>query len=118
MKNYMAVIVLLFAGNAFAAAQDLRCMGTEPFWNAKITGDKIIVAAPGEKDQSYKITLRTSPIGVPESFGEVLKGKGAAGDVTITVRADEKCTDGMSDATYSKEIWLLQNDQLVVGCCK
>lgn len=118
MKKYMAALLLISAGNAVAASQDLKCMGTEPFWNAKITADKITVSAPGEKDQSYKITLRASPLGVPESFGHVLKGQGAAGEVIATIRADEKCTDGMSDATYSKEIWLLQNDQLVVGCCK
>ena len=117
MKILLALSATLLAAPAFAANL-YACGGTEPFWDADISNNSVMINFVGEEPTTYLIKQRTYPMGTPETFGEVIQAVAPNGaKASITIRKDDKCNDGMSEQTYTHEIWFLKGDKLVVGCC-
>lgn len=119
MRVFFAVPVLatLFGATVFAANR-YHCVGTEPFWSADVSEKTVIVSSPGEERETLLIAQRSYPQGTAPSFGEVIRAGKPGVDATLTIRSDSKCNDGMSEQTYTHEIWFLRNNTLVVGCCR
>lgn len=115
-KALLTILCFMVAGPAMAAS-NYKCIGTEPFWNISVAGDSVKVRAPGEQDVTLKIAQRLYPQGMSESIGEAIIAQNEKSAVHMTVRADGKCNDGMSDKLYSHEVWVTLNNKLLVGCC-
>lgn len=72
----------------------LRALGTEPFWNARISGGMLIYTTPeDQKGQHAALTRRDLPNGA-EFSGKL----GGSAIRLIVTRA--ACSDGMSDRSY------------------
>ncbi|HWU42909.1 MAG TPA: hypothetical protein VN132_05700 [Bdellovibrio sp.] len=116
MKSLLAVLVFLAAAPSFAGNK-YECVGTEPYWKAKVQDDLILADDANDGPQILSVSNRIYPLGTADSFGEVVKAQGAKYDAVLTIRADAKCNDGQSDDAYSHEVWFLKGNKLVVGCC-
>jgi uncharacterized membrane protein len=69
-------------------------LGTEPFWAAKVNGDKLTYSTP-EEQVGRTISVTRSMRGELVDLAGTLAGK----DLTLTLSAGP-CSDGMSDTVY------------------
>lgn len=81
-----------FAG--IAPGEQVDVTGTEPFWGARITGDRILYSTP-ETPAGVEIAATRFAGNSGLSFSGALDG--STFDLMITPGA---CSDGMSDRTY------------------
>ncbi len=95
-------------------AQALNCSGTEPFWGATVSDDKIVLEGPGyETPYSIAVTGVTSAIGISADFLKVYSNDNGQ----VAVVTGNKCTDGMSDFEFPNEIILFTGSGTLYGCC-
>lgn len=91
--------------NEYAA--DLNLTGTEPFWGVKIRKDKITLSRPDHPDL------------VAANTGAEVSGKTAtwkSNELTITLKSQPGCSDGMSDRRYPYAAQVKVGDEVLKGC--
>jgi uncharacterized membrane protein len=109
MKTLIS-LSLLFCSFSTSAAT-FSCVGTEPFWGAKITDKGVHYSDPVSKEH-LKITSKKNAIGFAEGASFVVKTK-----YTSTAVAMGECSDGMSDEVYSHTIVMEKGGVVLSGCC-
>lgn len=90
---------------------EYKCLGNEPFWDVRITGDDIIYTTP-ENSTSFKLTHFSAEDGVHH-----YRGESEAGDISIAVKP-EACNDTMSDKEYSYSSRVTINGRALRGCAE
>lgn len=103
------LFVVLITTSSFAG--ELKCFGTEPFWNIKVLEDKIIVDdfSTDEPFES-KIISRNN-----QDALQVIQAEGR----TLNIRK-ALCNDGMSDNEYEFEVTVTDSSnqtETKYGCC-
>jgi len=102
----------------------LVCMGTEPFWNAKVSTEEGLRFADIDQNEAVMpITKAMNAIGRMHRFA-VLASDGKT-RATAMLGTNESCSDGMSDRDFGWRMdLLLERDgdgeypQLYEGCCR
>lgn len=90
--------------------QRLAALGTEPFWNLAIEGDRLRYISADEPESRVGQVSRREEGGVL-----VLEGRLAGRPVRAAVRR-ERCSDGMSDRTYPLAIEIVLDGRRLAGC--
>ena len=85
-------------------------LGTEPFWAAKVDGDRLTYLTPEDQVGRPVAVARTSQ-GDSVEFAATLAGK----RLTLTVSAGP-CSDGMSDTVYPFAVRRRHGDDEQRGC--
>lgn len=107
-----------------AIPDGLVCMGTEPFWNAKVSaGEGLRFADMDQNETVMPVTKAMNAIGRMHRFA-VLASDGKT-RATAILGTNESCSDGMSDRDFGWRMdLLLERDgdgeypQLYEGCCR
>ncbi len=102
----------------------LVCTGTEPFWNAKVSGKEGLRFADMDQNETVMpINRAMTAIGRIHRFA-VLASDGKT-RATAMLGTNESCSDGMSDRDFGWRMDLLlerdgddQFPQLYEGCCR
>lgn len=97
----------------------LRCGGAEPFWSLEIAGGEARYAAPDENDAALRAGAWIDAAGRPPGYRFVvpLTRAGRSGYVAVA-RAENFCTDGMSDFDFPfLTIVILPEGRVLEGCC-
>ncbi len=79
---------------------NLHCLGTEPFWDARLSAgtSTMLMKGPEAPDMTLNIAQSVSPMDVVlPSLGIAFAGTGEPG---FAVLRPESCSDGMSERTY------------------
>lgn len=98
------------AFSAIAPDETVYLTGTEPFWNAEVSGSKAIYSTPENQDGvSFKVDRFAGNNGLAFT-GSI---DGAAFDLTVT---PGQCSDGMSDRTYPYTATLRIGEDQRNGC--
>jgi uncharacterized membrane protein len=99
----------------------LRCLGTEPFWDATLSPDTSTMLLTGldAADITLNIVQSLRPMDVMlPSLGIVF---GAPGETGFAVLRPESCSDGMSDRTYGlSAVFFVGKPGAIMGlsgCC-
>lgn len=92
---------------------NLRCIGTEPFWNIAVDGDRLIFNTPEERDVSHPIRAVRGAQGFRDPTRAII-----ADGVTL-VAVPQICSDGMSDRVFGLRALVVGTDEprLMSGCC-
>jgi len=110
MKSILLVLIVsLFSVNALA----LNCHGTEPFWSAEVSDEKVDFLDFDDKVQSTRITEVKAASGFTSSFMQIYVN--ARGPVAVVT--SNTCSDSMSDFAFPKEIILFTDMGVRYGCC-
>lgn len=113
MKKLILLTLAFVSINAFAAPNDYKCLGTEPFFSVSIKG----------KTLSFNDTVKTSKLtvdaplnaaGMSEGVVTVFKNKKA--DINVSI-VSGSCSDGMSDETYDYHMVFTKGSTVLYGCC-
>ena len=108
--SFVFLFVALFSGQAMA----LSCHGTEPFWGAEISPEKVIFIDPIlESEKTIDLVSKEAPAGFSDSFMQIYTN--ANGPVAVVT--SNKCSDGMSDFVYPNELILFTDNGTLYGCC-
>ena len=91
----------------------LRAFGTEPFWGARIEGRCITYSHPDDQDGT-RVWTRYSGSGGGSSWSGALDGR----PFILRVRAQPKCSDGMSDRRYPYAVDLTVGGEKRTGCAE
>lgn len=120
MKSLITAFCSLFLiGAAGAQAADFSCVGTEPFWSLKVAGNTLTFSTPEDPDgTAMKIKSVRDAAGLAPGFARVYRVKRGCHSATLTIVHDEKCSDGMSDQTYTHAAVYDDGGKTVFyGCC-
>lgn len=101
--------------SANALPETLICFGTEPFWDLRHEGDRLIGGGVDEADRrDFMIDTVTGAAG---ASSRVVVARDRQGTVTLGI-APEECGDGMSDRIYALGARLSEgNAPTRIGCC-
>lgn len=88
----------------------LRALGTEPFWNAQISGEMLTYTSPDDQKGRHAELVRRDRAGGAEFSGKL---GGSALHIAVTKRA---CSDGMSDRSYPFTVVLTLGSERRQGC--
>lgn len=87
-------------------------MGTEPGWTAEITPGRINYNGNyGDTQIRLPVTAAT-----PTNGGISYQAAGNGNSITIAIRYNASCSDGMSDRLYADEVTITANGQSYRGC--
>ena len=92
-----------------------RCLGTEPFWDAKVEGGDLVLRSPDDQGGDRRPVQGVLDTGVFRDPARVV----VARDMTLFSHP-QICSDGMSDRLFGLAATLvLHGDQprLLSGCC-
>lgn len=92
-----------------------RCLGTEPFWDAKREGGDLVLRTPENQGGDRRAVQAVLDSGIFRDPARVV----VARDMTLFSHP-QICSDGMSDRLYGLSATLvLQGDQprMLSGCC-
>jgi uncharacterized membrane protein len=98
-----------------------ECIGTEPFWSAKITDKRIYFEDFGTETRESCTYIIKIPHNRSEASGQIFEGKLSAGIIRVIILPKEKqcpCSDGMSETDYLYEVLIEQNGAYTQGCAK
>jgi uncharacterized membrane protein len=90
----------------------LQALGTEPFWNVRIDGARLVYTTP-EDQKGQMITAARDDTSVASTWTGQLAGK----PVEVSI-VPEKCSDGMSDTEYPFSAWLKLGGTMRHGCAR
>lgn len=91
-------------------AANVRALGTEPFWNARIEGDLLTYTTPEDQTgRKGRVKRRDTAIGA------VFSGRLDDADLVLTL-AKRACSDGMSDRAYPLSAVLTLGSERREGC--
>ncbi len=112
MKYLMALLVAFPLLSQPALA--LNCFGTEPFWRAEISTQKLVLQKMSEEVAiSIPLTSRSGVAGYTQDFVQVHSNMNGP----VAVVTSTPCNDGMSDYTYPQQIILFTGADNLYGCC-
>lgn len=95
----------------------LQCIGTEPFWSARIADGEAVFEDPVSDPVTWRAGEMTHASGLIGRFAVAIEGEGAAGNLSAW-RNPAFCSDGMSDREFPYEGILSAPDGVVyAGCC-
>ena len=120
----LAIVSVVAAGllaPAAARAESFDCGGTEPFWSLDIQRGGMILERPDAARVIYRYVAPRTARGTTLDFVRVYQTtarRGAARPMTLVVRQDASCSDGMSDTAYSHSITLISAAEVLEGCCR
>jgi len=86
---------------------DLNLTGTEPFWGVQIRKDRITLTRPDHPD----VTVPNPGVSVS---GEAASWE--AGQMSITLKPQRWCSDGMSDRQYPYAATVKVGTEVLKGC--
>ena len=111
MKLVACLVLGIFCStNAFA----MSCAGTEPFWGAEISSDKIVLEGPGyETPLALPVTSVSGAWGFTADFLKVYSNDNGQ----VAVMTSNKCSDSMSDFEFPNEIIIFTGTGTLYGCC-
>lgn len=114
MKYILILGLVMTAGLAHA---DLKCGGTEPFWNLTIGAKKAVYETmEGSKVEFDSVAFRDAQGIKPDMVRNyALKNSKTSADAVVL---KQKCGDGMSDVTYPYNITLTIMKAVFSGCCR
>lgn len=91
-------------------AGDLEALGTEPFWNVRIHGERIVLS----RLERPQIVLAQSSRAV---VGDRATWTGSTDGVAVAVTLQvEACSDGMSDRTWPMSAQVRLGSETLKGC--
>lgn len=109
--------LLLILTTTFIASQSfaLDCAGTEPFWGATLSSDKIEVTdvVMEESITVMPVTEISGAHGYTSEFLQVYSNQNGP----VAIVTSNSCNDGMSDFTYPKEVIIFTGTGTLYGCC-
>jgi uncharacterized membrane protein len=112
MKQIILIISLIILSSPVFAA-NLECGGTEPFWGATVKGGLVTYLDPNlDKAIKLKVTSINQAAGYSLNNIMVIKTK-----FTRLTVVEGKCSDGMSDETYSHNAVFEKDGIVLGGCC-
>ena len=91
---------------------NLRALGTEPFWSAKIANGRMIYSTP-ESPDGATFPVSRKPAGDGVVFTGVIDGK----PIELEVSA-ARCSDGMSDTIYPFAVVRRIGPDIQRGCAR
>ncbi len=111
----LAVANIGFSATAF------RCGGTEPFWSLEVQADgSMVFSDPVAERIDIGANVPRSAYGrMPEYMAayDSQETTGAKRAIRAYIFANDKCSDGMSDETYTHQI-IFDNGKVWDGCCR
>lgn len=110
-KLLLGVAALILSDYSFA----LNCHGTEPFWSAQLSADKVTVSL-GLGKSITEIASVSSPLGMPDSENSFVRVYSSSNGPVATTIA-QQCNNGMSDDMYPYEIIIFTPNGSLYGCC-
>lgn len=93
------------------AAVQLRAIGTEPFWNARIEGRCVTYSTP-EDQAGTRIWTKFAGKGDDGTWSGALDGR----QFELRTRPEPGCSDGMSDNRYPLAVTLRVRGETRQGC--
>jgi uncharacterized membrane protein len=93
---------------------DFRAFGTEPFWSAEISKDKLVLTTP-ENVQTGGVTV---PVTRADGAENALFTAAIDGQVLQILVTPGACSDGMSDNTYPWTVERTFGEDSVSGCAE
>lgn len=116
-----AIVIVLAAGiGAPAAAAELVCSGTEPFWRLEADGGSGTLTRPGpERVVETRLTGALERLGYLDPPWLVWRGRPAGGDEPlVAVVRREACSDAMSGARFDhRAVVSFPESPAATGCC-
>lgn len=97
----------------------LHCLGNEPFWSFRPTGDSMVFSTPDAHDSM----MRIEQVLATGMFRDPRRSVTAQGDnLRMTaVMVPMACSDGMSDCSYGLDVTVILEGrgeaQMLTGCC-
>jgi uncharacterized membrane protein len=92
---------------------NLKAIGTEPFWGAKVEGRCVTYSTP-EYQQGTRIWTKVTKNEQKTVWDGALRGQ----QFQLTVRPKADCSDGMSDNVYPFEAALRVDGETRHGCAE
>jgi uncharacterized membrane protein len=101
-------------------AEAMQCHGTEPFWDLTIDRAAMVL------HDADGVTRRLTPVGPqiasarPADLVRVYQTatvRRPRVSITIVVRRDGTCSDGMSDTTFAYNVVVIRRTGVIEGCC-
>lgn len=92
-----------------------RCLGTEPFWDAKVEGGDLVLRSPEDRAGDRRAVQAVLDTGVFRDPARVL----VARDMTLFSHP-QICSDGMSDRLFGLSATLVihgNSPRMLSGCC-
>lgn len=111
MRKLLSVIAL-FALCSIAQGAELTCFGTEPFWGAEISRNKISIN-DFDKTITEKVHHKRSAAGTTEGYNDVYQTR----NMTVVTKLTNNCNDGMSDNIFEYDVTLITKTKVLTGCC-
>ncbi len=97
----------------------LRCLGNEPFWSFRPSGDNIVFSTPEQPESVMRIE-QVLATGVFRDPRRSVSAQGEIGRLTA-VMIPMACSDGMSDRSYGLDVTVILarggEPQMLTGCC-
>lgn len=120
MKNTILIFISLISMSAphFAlAVNGFYCSGTEPFWNATISTEKITFKKGHETTINFK-QVNPTPVGEKDLDDLRLYRTQSTkyADATFILQK-QACRDGISDHEYHYQTIILLDQEVYHGCC-
>jgi uncharacterized membrane protein len=92
--------------------EKLQALGTEPFWNVRISGTRLTYSTPDDQ-AGQTFTAAREDTALASTFRGTLAGQPFA--LTIS---PERCSDGMSDTAYPFSAKLDHAGRHQTGCAR
>lgn len=111
---FAALAMVLAAGCVSTAAQfpaRMSAIGTEPFWNLTIDGERVGFSEPDRPEPRIGKAVRAASSGMALSLAGTLDGE----PIGIEIAAGP-CSDGMSDRSYPYQVSVKLGVRLLSGC--
>ncbi|TNF05641.1 MAG: hypothetical protein EP326_00490 [Deltaproteobacteria bacterium] len=108
--------LILFSLLSIKTAHAMSCLGTEPFWGAEITSEKLKLDLfiPGDASHlSWDVAKVEGAVGYVDGFVQVFSD--SEGPIAVTRKT--ACNDGMSDYDYEREVIIFSPNGVLFGCC-
>ena len=119
------------------AMEKMKCLGTEPFWDAQIADRQITFGLGGDHKIIYPAPLYRAAAGVPLDFVMSVRAKRGKSTLTAFVVNETRmvlldkngkspgndttyttyCSDSMSERGYPYSIHLIVGGNVYTGCC-
>ena len=110
MKLIIVTASFLFSLNAAA----IDCHGTEPFWGAEISDQKVVLEGPGyEPSLTLPVNSVSGAAGFTADFLKVYSNDNGQ----VAVVTSNKCSDSMSDFIFPNEVIIFTGSTTLYGCC-
>jgi uncharacterized membrane protein len=110
MKFLMVLVLTSFISTSALA---IGCHGTEPFWSAEVSSDKIVLTFVGESQSTFPVVSTQGAWGYTADFLKVYTNDNGP----VAVMTSNKCSDSMSDFEYPNEIIIFTGGGTLYGCC-